>query len=524
MNNIRYLSRFAIVALLMILGICSAAVARAGNDFTPDLPPEPGEPTLRSMLTLTPVPAIGGSLYGGGIYLQGEECRLTAYAAQDYTFDHWLLPDGSEVNESSFDYTKGEKAEEIIAYFTFTPNPPSEPEENLRYNLVVQIEANGYVTTGDINSNYVSGGKRLHAGEQSDLSCYCQNDYTFINWTDENGDEVSTERSFTYTMPEHNSTLTAHIEYTPATPDEPDGPILRHWLRITTDQGGSYSGTKPGKILEGTPIDLTASGDEQNRYGDYTFVCWELNGEFYSNSKEVHTEMGETNLHFHARYEFTPVTPDEPTMPMLKEFSYYLMTVNAVPGSVIKYPIYLNNTQIAKDIHIRLTFPAGMSVDVNNYELSPRAEGYTVTILKAVDVISKLEKDAKLYDIYLTGGTVNPGTLDLLTFTVTVPEDTPTGTGHQVKINQISMQMADGTTITARTRNGVIAVYKRGDANGDNRLSIADVVAIISANNGTPPETYIPEASDVDDNGSVDGEDVQLFINESLLTAQPEAE
>ncbi len=118
--------------------------------------------------------------------------------------------------------------------------------------------------------------------------------------------------------------------------------------------------------------------------------------------------------------------------------------------------------------------------------------------------------------------TVQTGTHELLSFKVNVPEDAPTGVGHQVKINQISMQMEDGTTITARTRNGVIVVYKRGDANGDNRLTVADVVALTSANMGEPVETFIPEAADVDEDGAVSANDIQELITGKLLVEEEE--
>jgi hypothetical protein len=63
--------------------------------------------------------------------------------------------------------------------------------------------------------------------------------------------------------------------------------------------------------------------------------------------------------------------------------------------------------------------------------------------------------------------------------------------------------MEDGTAVTARTRNGLLGVFKRGDANGDNTVSIIDAVSVVDYILGNPPEGFIEEVANVsgDDSG-----------------------
>lgn len=97
-------------------------------------------------------------------------------------------------------------------------------------------------------------------------------------------------------------------------------------------------------------------------------------------------------------------------MPAVNMYSYYLMTVNGVPGETISYPIFLANTEVVKDINIRLTFPSCLSVNPEDFMLSANAQGYTVTISEVTDSTSVLEEDSRLYDFTLIGGEAQPGT------------------------------------------------------------------------------------------------------------------
>ena len=55
-----------------------------------------------------------------------------------------------------------------------------------------------------------------------------------------------------------------------------------------------------------------------------------------------------------------------------------------------------------------------------------------------------------------------------------------------------------------------------GDANGDGRVDMADVVAVVNAAMGNAPENFDEAMADINGNGKVDEEDASLLA-ESLL-------
>ncbi|MCK5776222.1 MAG: T9SS type A sorting domain-containing protein [Bacteroidales bacterium] len=57
------------------------------------------------------------------------------------------------------------------------------------------------------------GSGEYEAGSEVGVIAIPNEDYTFINWTDEDGTIVSTDSLFTYTMPENAMTLTAHFDF-----------------------------------------------------------------------------------------------------------------------------------------------------------------------------------------------------------------------------------------------------------------------------------------------------------------------
>ena len=484
MNKIRFLS----TAVMCLAGYITAL---AQDDFNPSSPSEPGPPTIYSRVVLLRNISDAGSVSGEGTFAVGSSVKVSAYVNSSYTFLNWTDTKGNELSKStSFNFVNTEATDTLIANYAFVPGSPSEPSEpstTLYYRL-------GLKATQGCS---VSGAGRYLAGKSISVYANVESGYSFQGWTNSKGETVSYNTSFSYTMPVDGDTLTAHCVFNPGSPSEPNDPVLRHTVTATCSDGGYYNGST-GRYLEGSSYTLTAYANS-----GYEFAGWYLNGELYTNLRSFSYTVGKENLNFYARFVFNPSSPGEPNMPAISEYSYYLMTVNGKPGDTVKYAINLVNTQVVKDLNIRLTFPAGVVVDPNDYILSDKASGYTITICEAVDTISIIEEGAKLWDFTFIGGTTEPATQALLTFDVYLPDTIDTGHRHQVKINQISMTMEDGTAVTARTRNGLLGIFRRGDANGDDVVSIIDAVYVVDKILGNASDDFVDEAANVNDDEGI---------------------
>lgn len=497
-----YNMRFLIIAVMYLIGCITA---HGQDDFNPSSPPEPGVPDIYSRIVVLRNVDEAGSVSGSGRYLVGSTVSLYAYSNSGYTFKCWTDKKGTVLGTSNFlNFTNTEKTDTVFANYTFTPSNPNEPDDpsaTLYYRL--QLRA----TQGCS----VNGGGRYQAGNSVRVSASIESGYSLVNWTNSRGEVVSTSTSFSYTMPVDGDVLTANCVFNPGVPSEPGEPVLSHNVTAICSDGGSFYGST-GRYLEGTRLSLSASANR-----GYTFEGWYLNGELYTMMSSFSYTMGKENMNFYAKFVFNPTSPSEPAMPALSTYSYYLPIINTAPGKTVTYSINLVNTEIVKDMNIRLTFPPDYEIDPNDFTLSNKAVGYTVTINEVEDNISIIEEGSKLWEFSFIGGETTPATQALLTFNIYIPNTVQTGTNKLIKINQISMMQADGTPVTARTRNGMVGVYKLGDVNGDDYVDISDVLGTLSSINGDNDESLILEVANPNEDEAIDISDV-LGILEIINT------
>ena len=493
MIKIRYLS----MAVMFLLGI----TAYGQDTFNPVSPAEPGAPIIYSRVTAKADPSDGGWVSGGGRYAVGSSQRFYAYVNSGYKFAYWTDKEGNILSTAtSLDFIYPENGDELTAHFQFDPTAPSEPipaSSILYFPLTVKASVGG--------SAY--GGGRSQAGKNVNLSAYTETGFAFVNWTNEDGEVVSTEASFSYTTQEKKETLTANFRFDPNSPSEPDEPIVRHRVTVGCSEGGSFYGTS-GLVLTGNSASLYAYPNS-----GYEFLGWYMNGEFYTALPNFSYTMGTENVDFFAMFRFNPESPSEPLMPALDKYSFYLMTVNGIPGKTIEYPIYMANTAEAKDMTFQLTFPAELMPRLGEVTLSDKAVGYTT---------SATAQSETVYVFSMIGGTLEAATTKLLTFYVDIPADMPTGSSFQVKINQISVTEPDGTCVTARTRNGRMGVYKMGDVNADDNVNILDVISTLSLMNGSEDGSLIREVANPNEDDGINILDV-IGIVEIMNTNNEES-
>lgn len=478
-SKIRFL--FLLIALLLYGG----GALWGQDDFNPSSPSEPGAPPTKVVLRVEP--ANGGSVTGGGKYVPEESVSLNAYANEGFRFVNWTDSEGKVVSTSrDYVFVKGNTKEEFTAHFAFDPGSPAEPvpsELLVYYHLSIVAGEGGTV----------SGGGHYQAGKSVSLYASCNENFEFVNWTDEDGEVVSTENSFYYTTVSKNETLTANFRFNPTDPSEPSNPKLRHRIYLTSTEGGTVY-TSDHVVYEGGSASISAYPNE-----GYDFVGWYLDDVLYTTLSSFSYTMGDKDVEFEARFEFNPKDPSEPSKPSEKQYALYLMNEVTYPGTKIDYPLYLTSLDDLGDMTFQMTFAEGLVPDWQTLKLGDGVEGYTPSVTKG--------SEAGVYIVTLIGGKVKAGNKVLLTLKVSVPETVPLGSVNTVKLNQVSVTQMDGISVTASTRNGSVQVYELGDTNADNKVDSTDYMNSIMKRLGTKIKRFFDNLSDVNGDGVVDFSD-----------------
>lgn len=544
MNKIRYLS----LLMLLLSGIVLWGNSAAPS--SPDMRTQDGE----TLLTVVADPPEGGTVSGGGSYAAGTQVNLRATANTNFQFVNWTL-NGEEIStERNFTYTKKDADETLIAHFVYNPNDPNEPTEPVK---LTRLD----VVADPVDGGSVSGGGNYETGAQVSLKASPNTGFVFVNWT-RNDQEVSTERNFTYTKEDGDETLTAHFAYQPGNPNEPDEPDIKpvqkkYKLTVVSEEGGTnVSGS--GEYVSGTQVTLSVSistgfsfqgwyneadsllststrfsyttqekdetitarikytpnnpsepeepnlpskpnphkitvvavpsdggsvsvGSETVVEGEQTrvratantgfeFRGWYVADTLFQTAADFYYTMGNKDISMEARFVYNPSSPSEPEETSKKSYTLYLTSVRGLPGRTVQYPVYLSSQDSLTNIQFNLTFPVGLTPDIENIKLSGKAQGYTLSC-KEVEVITEENQGAPrraadretAYQFTLTDGKLPACNTRLMVIDVAISENV-TDTTQQVKINQVIVTDTEGTNTTASTRNGVVVL---NESSGD---------------------------------------------------------
>ena len=198
-------------------------------------------------INATPNPTEGGVVTGGGIYNHLQTCTLTATPNEGYTFDNWT--ENGNVVSTSATYTfpvSGNR--NLVAHFhSATPN----------YMVTV--------TASPAEGGTVNGGGNYQEGQNCTVTAAPNSGYNFINWT-ENGNEVSTDASYTFTVT-GNRALVANFT----------GGTQGYTISISANptNGGTVTGS--GTYSQGSTCTITATANS-----GYAFTNWTENGDVVS--------------------------------------------------------------------------------------------------------------------------------------------------------------------------------------------------------------------------------------------------
>lgn len=199
--------------------------------------------------TLTANKTDGGTVTGGGKYLYGESVTLTATTAAGYTWLGWYDGDTLLTTEASYTFTIVAKDTTYTAkwtYYTLTTNTNLE-------------EAGSY-------SQYTD--KKVSVGAQHTVTATTKQFNTWLGWYD--GETLlTTELSYTFTMPAENVTYTAKWACYTLTV----GANMKNSGRYDVECGWGTTveadGVASGKVEATAQVELTA----ESKLG-YTWLGW----------------------------------------------------------------------------------------------------------------------------------------------------------------------------------------------------------------------------------------------------------
>lgn len=209
----------------------------------------------------------------------------------------------------------------------FNPSNPGEPGQ--RYNLTVNVTPDGAGSTSP------SGKQQYALGESVYLSANANNYYQFVGWA-QDGDTISRSRSFNYTMPAKNTTITAVFKATdsfnPDNPDDPSQEVIKYKLMLTPSpvEGGRFNITSGERFSEGTSISVYAYPNS-----NYQFEGWKQGETLLSTESPYSFVMGKEDVSITGLFRFNPDSPGNPGANHWNAETGELIIDDFTPGSIM---------------------------------------------------------------------------------------------------------------------------------------------------------------------------------------------
>lgn len=345
--------------------------------------------TTIPLVSLSALPAIGGTTTGAGTFANGSVVTVAAVPNTGYTFTNWT-ENGTAVSVSpNYQFTvAGNRT--LVANFAVVPVG----------KFAVVLSANpvpGGTTTGSGSYNAASG---------VTVTALPNTGYAFTNWT-EGGVIVSTSPGYTFTI-NGNRTLVANFSVI-------TGSQLVVILSSNPAAGGSTGGS--GAYASGTSVTVTATANT-----GYTFTNWTENGTIVSTS---------------AAYTF-PLTANR-TLVANFAINTYTLNVVAVNGTVAVNPLQATYNY-GSTVQLTATPNAGYSFSGWSGDASGSVNPLTVTMTSNKNITA----------LFTHNPAIGPGAINLggaANFTILTKSGIST-TGVTSIVGNIGVSPSAATAIT----------------------------------------------------------------------------
>lgn len=396
-----------------------------GQGWNPD---SPAEPSSRYRLSVKAVPAEAATTSGSGHYTVNSRVTVSATAtAECWQFRGWTDSKDQPVSDwSRFTYTTTNAHETLTAHY----------ERVATSRLTIAYDPS--TVNKESTSEYKEGTiVHLEAGTYSN--------FTFVNWTNSAGDEVSRERKMQYTVTANDETLTARYRFTPGSPGEPSETKPRHWVHFSAEpaSAASFSQSKSFQVSEGSWFSISAYNNN-----NYVLKNWTQDGEVVGTTNGYGAWMGTEDIRLVAHYVYQPPSPADPSTDKNHHFALYATSTSIYRGETTLMPVYMENTFGIKQLTFTLVLPDNIQADASRIETTLRTSSYSVTA----------SQDGQRLTVNISGGTQisesNGAVVRIPVTTLSAIEDGV----YDVSFADISAINANDNAVTFSSRPGKISV------------------------------------------------------------------
>lgn len=220
-----------------------------------------------------------------GITLNGEQKEVSEYGGLNF-----IMPSVTDVT--------------VMADVVYDPTSPSDPQPPTPAEKKYKLS----VVSNPAGAGYVSEGGSYTEGTTINVSTSNNSGYVFKGWT-RDGETVSANSYYSFTMPASDVVLVANYVYNPTNPKDPEKPALKHPLTaIASPSGAATFNLSASEVVAGESYTVRAYPNT-----GYKLKGWILNGVAQEETSNVFRgTMTDAGAQVVAILVYDPASPGNP--------------------------------------------------------------------------------------------------------------------------------------------------------------------------------------------------------------------
>ena len=289
------------VTMNRLLSLCFVLLSQLA--FTAQVGWAEEAPTYTLTTAITPVGAGSVKPSGPQQLAAGAKLSVRTYNNTDFVFKHWALDDSVVSTSASFTFSMPARNCTLTAVYRYDPSNPANPSlPTTKYKLTLKTKP---TSAGTFSR---SSGEQFSEGQSVSVTAYNNTDFVFSHWM-ENGSQIASSSSFNYTMPAHDTELTAVFDYNPGNPANPDTAKVYYTVTLATQpaNAGTFNCDATTKHVAGSSNYVYAYANS-----DFVFREWQQDGQQIGTASRYDFQMPAENIKLVAVYDYNPSNPSNP--------------------------------------------------------------------------------------------------------------------------------------------------------------------------------------------------------------------